>query len=243
MKVVAVIPARYASTRFPGKPLVEIQGKPMIQLVYERVSLSKMVDEVIVATDHESILNTVNMFGGKVVMTKVNHESGSDRIAEVAQKIEGDIFINVQGDEPLIHPDLIDRVIIESKENLNSVITAMKKIEDKEEITNPNVVKVVTTSNNDALYFSRSPIPYNRSAIDVDYYKHLGIYCYPKSILEGFVNLPKARLEKIEMLEQLRLLENDYSIKVVETSYEAIGVDTPDDINKVERLMEEILYG
>ncbi|QWG73460.1 3-deoxy-manno-octulosonate cytidylyltransferase [Bacillus mycoides] len=243
MKVVAVIPARYGSTRFPGKPLAEIKGKPMIQRVYERVSLANLVDEVIIATDHESILNSVNMFGGKVIMTKADHESGSDRIAEVAEKVEGDIFINIQGDEPLIHPELIDKVIKESKNDTSSVITAMKKIEDEIEIDNPNIVKVVTASNNEALYFSRSPIPYNRGAEEIDLYKHLGIYCYPRPILTEFVKLSKSKLEKIEVLEQLRLLENGYSIKVVETAYEAVGVDTPEDIKKVERLMEEIVYG
>lgn len=240
MKVIGVIPARYNSSRFPGKPLAKILGKPMIQLVYEKVKLATQVDEVIVATDHEDILKTVKLFGGEAVMTDPNHESGSDRIAEVASNIEGDIFINVQGDEPLIQPELIDNIVNECKKFSNSVITAKKKIEKNEDVNNPNIVKVITNKSNDAIYFSRSPIPYNRSGKECKYYKHLGIYCYPREILEKYVKLPSSQYETLEMLEQLRLIENDFNIKVVETNYEAVGVDTPDDIKKVEKLMEAL---
>jgi 3-deoxy-manno-octulosonate cytidylyltransferase (CMP-KDO synthetase) len=242
MRVVCVIPARYGSTRFPGKPLALINGKPMIQHVYEQVKKAKTIDEVVIATDYEDIIKKADQFGGIAIMTRNDHESGSDRIAEVAEKVDGDIFLNVQGDEPLIHPELIDEIIALSKENPQHVITAKTKLESVEEVNNPNVVKVVTSSNNDALYFSRSPIPYKRNEININYFKHLGIYCYPKDILKSYVGLPKSMLEKVESLEQLRLLENGYKLKVLETSYDAVGVDTPEDIKKVESLMEERNY-
>ena len=243
LKVVTVIPARFGSTRFPGKPLATILGKPMIQHVYEKAKQAQNVSEVIVATDHKDIYDAVRDFGGQAIMTREDHESGSDRIAEVAEKIDGDIFLNIQGDEPLIRPELIDNIIKESKKNLNSVITAKTKLVDEEDINNPNVVKVITDFENNALYFSRSPIPYNRSNIDITYYKHLGIYCYPKKILKEYVNLPKSLLEKAEMLEQLRLLENGYNVKVIETSYDTVGVDTSEDIAKVEKILRGEING
>ncbi|NRG29499.1 3-deoxy-manno-octulosonate cytidylyltransferase [Bacillus circulans] len=238
MKVIAVIPARYGSTRFPGKSLQKILGKPMIQHVYEKAKKVEQLDEVIVATDNVKIYDTVISFGGNAVMTKVEHESGSDRIAEVAGKIDGDIFLNIQGDEPLIHPNLIAEIVRTSKENLDSVVTAKIKINDAEEINSPNCVKVITDNKNNAIYFSRSVIPYNRENIHVDYYKHLGIYCYPRHLLIEYIKLPKSLLENTEMLEQLRLLENGYKMKVVESFYDSIGVDTPEDIQKVEKLLE-----
>ncbi|MHA7138176.1 3-deoxy-manno-octulosonate cytidylyltransferase [Rossellomorea arthrocnemi] len=240
MKVVCVIPSRFGSTRFPGKPLALIKGKSMIQHVYNRVRNSNEVDEIVIATDHHEIANEVKKFGGKVVMTSEYHQSGSDRIAEVAEEVEGDIYLNVQGDEPLIHPELIDEIVRASKRYPTHVITAKTKISSNSDITNPNVVKVVTNNEQDALYFSRSQIPFRRNEVEIDYYKHLGIYCYPAKILKEYVTLPKSSLELVESLEQLRLLENGYSIKVLETSYDAVGVDTPEDINKVELLLEEI---
>jgi 3-deoxy-manno-octulosonate cytidylyltransferase (CMP-KDO synthetase) len=238
MKTVAVIPARFGSTRFPGKPLTVIKEKPMIQHVYERAKQANELDEVIVATDHQEIYNAVSSFGGKVFMTKISHESGSDRMAEVAEKVDGDIFLNIQGDEPLIEPNLIDQIVRESKKYLDSVITAKKRIDNDKDISNPNIVKVVTDKDNNALYFSRSPIPYNRSGREIDYYKHLGIYCYPKEILQEYVRLPKSNYEMCEVLEQLRLLENGFNIKVIETNYDSIGVDTIEDIKKVENILE-----
>lgn len=238
MKVIAVIPARYGSTRFPGKSLKKILGKSMIQHVYEKAKKVEQLDEVIVATDNMKIYDAVISFGGKAVMTKVEHESGSDRIAEVAEGIEGDIFLNIQGDEPLIHPNLIDEIVRTSKGNLDSVVTAKIKIEKEEDINSPNCVKVITDNKNNAIYFSRSAIPYNRENISVDYYKHLGIYCYPRQLLMEYIQLPKSLLENTEMLEQLRLIENGYKIKVVESIYDSVGVDTPDDIQKVEKLLE-----
>jgi 3-deoxy-manno-octulosonate cytidylyltransferase (CMP-KDO synthetase) len=237
MKVIGVIPARYGSTRFPGKPLALILNKPMIQHVYEQVSKSKLLDSVVVATDHEEIKATVEGFGGQAVLTNKNHETGSDRIEEVASKIEGDFFVNIQGDEPLIRPELIDALVSAAKEAPDSVITAKTKITNEEDVASPNVVKVVTDINGNALYFSRSTIPYNRAQKEHTYFKHLGIYLYPKTILNQFVKLPQSSLEEVEMLEQLRLLENGYKIKVVETNYDAVGVDTKEDIQKVENIL------
>lgn len=240
MKKVAVIPARYGSTRFPGKPMAKICGKPMIIHVYERVKKSINIDEVVVATDNEKILNLVKEYGGKAIMTSSHHESGSDRVAEVAKRIEGDIFVNVQGDEPLISTKLIEDLVELSINNPTKVITAKTKIINESDIKNPNIVKIVTDRHQNALYFTRSIIPYNRLKDNgVDYYKHIGVYSYPKEILREFVNLPHSKLERIEMLEQLRLLENGYSIKVLETEYDSVGVDTPEDITKIERLLED----
>ncbi|MBX9974044.1 3-deoxy-manno-octulosonate cytidylyltransferase [Cytobacillus firmus] len=243
MKVISIIPARYSSTRFPAKPLANICGKPMVQHVYERVTKSAKINEVIVATDHEEIYRKVESFKGKAIMTSVTHKSGTDRVAEAAMKVNGDIILNVQGDEPLIQPELITLLVEEAMRNPNSVITAKTLILDKQDIDNPNVVKVVTDLNDNALYFSRSPIPYNRSGTDLSYYKHLGIYCYPAHLLKKFVNLPLSTYEKNEMLEQLRLLENGINIKVVETNYDSIGVDTKEDIKRVEKFLKDDTIG
>ncbi|WP_264739398.1 3-deoxy-manno-octulosonate cytidylyltransferase [Cytobacillus firmus] len=243
MKVISIIPARYSSTRFPAKPLANICGKPMVQHVYERVTKSAKINEVIVATDHEEIYRKVESFKGKAIMTSVTHKSGTDRVAEAAMKVEGDIILNVQGDEPLIQPELITLLVEEAMRNPNSVITAKTLILDKQDIDNPNVVKVVTDLNDNALYFSRSPIPYNRSGTEIKYYKHLGIYCYPVHLLKKFVNLPLSTYEKNEMLEQLRLLENGINIKVVETDYDSIGVDTKEDIKRVEKFLKDDTIG
>ena len=238
MKFVAVIPARYGSSRFPGKPLAPILGKPMIQHVYERAKQSKLIDEVIVATDHEEISKVVEGFGGKAVMTSTTHETGSDRIQEVASKVDGDFFLTIQGDEPLIKPELIDLLISHAKESSDAVITAKVEIKSNDDKSDSNIVKVVTDINDFALYFSRSNIPFNRSGLDTaKSYKHLGIYGYPKNVLEEFVQLPQSPMEELEMLEQLRLLENGFKIKVFETTYEAVGVDTPEDIAKVETIL------
>ncbi|MCL9633583.1 3-deoxy-manno-octulosonate cytidylyltransferase [Bacillus zanthoxyli] len=237
MEVIGIIPARYGSTRLPGKPLAKILGKPMIQHVVEKAMEAKLLNEVIVATDQKEILEEVKAFGGNAILTSKEHESGSDRIEEVASKIKGDLFVNIQGDEPLINPHLIDSLIETAKKNMDSVVTAKTKIA-YEDAKNPNTVKVIVNSNDEALYFSRSLIPYNRGETKVIYYKHIGIYCYPKSILHEYVQLPKSKLEQTELLEQLRLLENGYKIKVIETLYNPIGVDTIEDLEKVEKLME-----
>ncbi|KON88326.1 3-deoxy-manno-octulosonate cytidylyltransferase [Sporosarcina globispora] len=239
MKVISIIPARYSSTRFPAKPLANICGKPMVQHVYERVAKSAKINEVIVATDHEEIYRKVESFKGKAIMTNGSHNTGTDRVAEAALKLDGDIILNVQGDEPLIQPELITLLVEEAIRNPSSVITAKTLILDKQDIDNPNVVKVVTDLNNNALYFSRSPIPFNRSGTDLNCYKHLGIYCYPIDLLNKFIKLPVSLYEEHEMLEQLRLLENGINIKVVETNYNSIGVDTKEDIVKVEKYLKD----
>ncbi|MCF2649125.1 3-deoxy-manno-octulosonate cytidylyltransferase [Niallia circulans] len=242
MKIIAVIPARYNSSRFPGKPLALINNKPMIQHVYERAKQVKNIDEVIVATDDSRIYETVISFSGKAIMTKVSHESGSDRIAEIADKIDGDIFINIQGDEPLLDGNLIEGLVNISIENIDKVVTAKTEIKEEKDIFDPNVVKVTTDLANNAMYFSRSTIPYNRSKEKIKYYKHLGIYCYPKAILKEFVNLPKSNYENVEMLEQLRLLENGIKIKVIESKQDSIGVDVYEDIKKVEKILEDEVW-
>ncbi|WP_249870466.1 3-deoxy-manno-octulosonate cytidylyltransferase [Oceanobacillus saliphilus] len=242
MKVIGVIPARYGSSRFPGKPLALIHGKPMIQRVYEQVAQSKMLDIVVVATDHEQIKETVEGFGGNVVMTSADHETGSDRMAEVTRKVDGDFYVNIQGDEPLIRYELVDSLVEAAKDSPEAVVTAKTAISNMEDVLDPNIVKVVTDNQGFARYFSRSPIPYNRAENKTIYYKHLGIYGYPKAVINTFVQLPASHLEETEVLEQLRLLDNGYAIKVVETSYNAVGVDTPEDIEKVEKILGGIQH-
>jgi 3-deoxy-manno-octulosonate cytidylyltransferase (CMP-KDO synthetase) len=213
----------------------------MIQHVYEQASKSRYLNTVIVATDHEAIRSNVESFGGNVIMTRGDHQSGSDRVSEVASRIEGDYFINIQGDEPLISPILIDDIITSAKDHPDSVVTAKSRIINDEEILDPNIVKVISNEAGEALLFSRSVIPFNRSKINVTYYKHIGIYCFPKKVLNAFVKLPISTLERIEMLEQLRLLENGYRIQVIETEYNAMGVDVPGDIVKIENLLNKKL--
>ena len=249
IKVLAVIPARWASTRFPGKPTANILGKPMVQWVFEQVKKSNLVNDVVVATDDKRIYDVVIGFGGKVVMTSPNHQSGTDRVAEVAKNIECDIVVNIQGDEPLIPPENIDLVI---KPLLDSgelaVTTLMTAITSSSELLDPDICKVVVDDSGFALYFTRAPIPYNRDFESVDSsntdsqrgvnqmvlgHKHIGIYAYKKSFLLQFSNMKTSRLEHVEKLEQLRILENRYSIQVVETKQNSVGVDRPSDIEKI----------
>lgn len=256
MPAFAIIPARYKSTRFPGKPLCLLAGKPMIQWVYEGVKGSKSIKEAFVATDHELIYDTVNGFGGKVIMTKEDHQSGTDRIAEAAIKLveqgydikESDIIVNVQGDEPMIEPEMVDKVVSVMEDERADIGTLVKKIEDFSEVLNPNVVKVVFDKEGFALYFSRAPIPYHRDKWKkledplpgndkFMVFKHIGIYAYRKDFLLKFSNLSPTRLEAIERLEQLRALENGFRIKVIETEKETIGVDTLEDLRKVEKCL------
>lgn len=238
MEVVGVIPARFGSTRFPGKPLAKINGKPMIQHVYERAQCSKKLNKLLVATDNELIKDMVESFGGDVIMTSIHHESGSSRLVEVAEKVNGDLFVNIQGDEPLINPKLIDNIVKMGKNSPESVVTAKMKITDNNTIQDPNVVKVITDQSDNAIYFSRFPIPFNRSNANINYYKHIGIYCYPKFLLKQYMNLNESVLEKAEKLEQLRFLDNGYSIKVIETTFNSIGVDVIGDIHKIEMMMK-----
>ncbi|MDD2898492.1 MAG: 3-deoxy-manno-octulosonate cytidylyltransferase [Desulfuromonadaceae bacterium] len=246
MKITAVIPARYASTRFPGKALAEIDGIPMIQHVYERTAQSRLVSRVIVATDDSRIADAVNAIGGEAIMTSTAHETGTDRLAEVAASLDSDIIVNVQGDEPLIDPALIDQAVQPFLEEpdlqMGTVKTRIKCLHD---FLSPNVVKVVTDNRGDALYFSRSPLPFFRDKWkdlkDDSFccgkllcYKHVGLYVYRRDFLLKFAAMPATFLEISEKLEQLRALENGIKIRVIETEFESIGVDTPDDLLKAQ---------
>ncbi len=234
MKTLGVIPARYGSSRFPGKPLAMIAGKSMIQRVYEQVEKSALT-EVVVATDDQRIIDAVKAFGGKAVMTREDHLNGTTRVAEVALLFpEAEIIVNIQGDEPLIDPELINR-LVDAFDCETSMVSVKKKIEKEEEITSPDCVKVVTTQDERALYFSRSTIPFNRDDEAVDYYKHIGIYGYQRQFLFHYIELPPTPLELTEKLEQLRVLENGFVIKMVETDREFIGVDRPEDVARVEQ--------
>ncbi|MDI6785637.1 MAG: 3-deoxy-manno-octulosonate cytidylyltransferase [bacterium] len=246
MKIVGIIPARYDSSRFPGKVLADILGKPMIQYVYENASKSDLLDEVIIATDDEKIVAAAKKFTKKVVLTSKDHKSGTDRIAEVSKCLDSEIIVNIQGDEPLISPLAINEVISPflNKKELN-MVTLKCLIKNKEDLLNPNVVKVISNRNNYALYFSRSVIPYSNSLKDLDknYYKHIGIYAYRKDFLLHFVGLPFSKLEECEKLEQLRALENGYQIMVIETKYESLSVDTKEDLEKINKKLMENTNG
>ena len=236
MKVIAVIPARYRSSRFNGKALADIHGKPMIEWVYRQVVKSRLVNKTIVATDDERIFQVVSKFGGKAVMTSADNETGTDRIAETVRSIETDLVVNVQGDEPLITQEVIDSVVQPMLEDSNlKMTTAACEINNKQELENPNVVKVTMDNQSFALYFSRSKIPYpgREKENSLSFYKHLGLYSYRKDFLLHLTKLPQSSLEKAESLEQLRALENGYKIKVVKTKYDGIGVDTKEDLEKV----------
>src|SRR5215470_11543777 len=240
-KIVIVIPARYGSTRLPGKPLVQIAGKPMVQRVYERARLAMGGSRVIVATDDERILKAVEGFGGEARMTRSDHRTGTERIAEVAAHAEGDVFVNVQGDEPLIHPNAIDRAVNALLEEPRAAIATLAvPIKTPSDIMDPNVVKTVLDFDGNALYFSRAPIPWVRDAqakVHVKYWKHLGLYVFQRDALLEFPTLPLGELERVEQLEQLRWLENGWKIRVAEVEHDAVSVDVPEDVERVERLM------
>ncbi len=241
MKIIGIIPARWGSTRFEGKVLAKIGDKPMIQHVYERARQAKLLDGILIACDDERILKAAQKFGARAVLTAVNHPSGTDRIAEAAKNISCGLVINIQADEPLIKAAVIDELALAMREEkMAPVGTLIKKIENKEEIENPHIVKVVIDQHKYALYFSRSVIPYPRDQNNYTgiYYKHLGIYAYRKDFLLNYKNLPKSNLEETEKLEQLRVLEAGYKIKTVLTDIETIGVDTPEDLQRVEKLLE-----
>jgi 3-deoxy-manno-octulosonate cytidylyltransferase (CMP-KDO synthetase) len=262
MSAIVLIPARYSSTRFPGKPLALLRGIPVIEHVYRNSVRSRLAGEVIVATDSETIFEKVLSFGGKAVMTSPGHQSGADRIAEVAASGEYDIIVNVQGDEPLIRPEMIDEVISLLDDPEASIGTLAKRIESRGELFDPNTVKVVCDERGYALYFSRAPIPYHRdffttqagrygsaeAAPDdrgfssaVFMYKHVGLYSYRRDVLLEFSRLKPSRLETIEKLEQLRALEHGYRIKVKETLFETVGVDTPEDLERIEKCLNSSL--
>lgn len=241
MKCLCVIPARYESTRLPGKPLREIAGKPMIVRVYERAKCAKNISEVLVATDDERIKEAVTASGGLAVMTRKDHKTGTDRLAEVAEKYDdAELIINVQGDEPLIDPELIDNLAkLFETDSLLQMATVKTEIKNEEEMKNPNNVKVVTDKDGYALYFSRSLLPYPRKAGIAKVYKHIGIYAYRRDFLLKYAKMESTPLEVTESLEQLRALENGYRIKVIETDKEFVGVDTEEDLKRVNELYEK----
>lgn len=234
--IYVVIPARYESTRFPGKPLAQIAGKTMIQRVYEQAKKSTLVDKVIVATDDNKIFDHVSSFGGEVVLTSSEHQSGTDRIAEVIQKEDNaDIIINVQGDEPIIPPEAIDLIAQPLlKEPEVQMSTLIRKCQSEEDFHNPNIVKAVIDKNNFALYFSRSCIPYIRNKDRISHYLHIGLYAYRRETLLQLCKIPPANLEQCEGLEQLRALYNGIKIKALITDYQPVSVDIPEDVAKVE---------
>jgi 3-deoxy-manno-octulosonate cytidylyltransferase (CMP-KDO synthetase) len=241
--VFAVIPARYASVRLPGKPLASIAGRPMIQHVVERARQAERVSRVIVATDDERIKKAVEGFGGEAVLTRADHRTGTDRIAEVAAHLEAEIYVNIQGDEPLIDPATIDAVVAEMLDDESIQIgTPCTAITQKNEIMDPNVVKVVRDFDGNGLYFSRAPIPWVRdtgATIAAQHWKHIGLYAFRREALLEFPTLPPGELERVEQLEQLRWLENGFHIRVVETDYDAVSVDVPADIQRVEKILQE----
>ncbi len=252
MSAIVIIPCRYASTRFPGKPLQSLMGKPLIQHVYERSSKAKNIKKVFAATDSEAIIEAIKSFGGNAVMTSDTHQSGTDRVAEAFLKISeinkeispSDIVVNVQGDEPMIMPEMIETVVGLLDDSRANMATLAKKIESYHELINANIVKVVFDAERFALYFSRSPIPYCRDEwkdlynigmepFTGELFKHIGIYAYSGAFLLKFAKLPVSRLERIEKLEQLRAIEHGFKIKIAITKHETIGVDTPEDLERV----------
>lgn len=246
-KAVAIIPARYSSTRFPGKPLALIHGLPMIQHVYRRVVEANLVERAIVATDDQRIAQVVEGFGGEVMLTRADHPTGTDRLAEVAESITTDLIVNVQGDEPLIDPRMIDQAIMPLVKNPNIQMgTVASRIDVVDDFYNPNVVKVVLDQTGLALYFSRAPIPWPRdlnkerlanSLSQLDLLRHIGLYVYRRELLLKYPCWPKTPLESLENLEQLRALERGVKLHVAVTEFSCHGVDTPEDLERVSRLM------
>ncbi|MBK1441780.1 3-deoxy-manno-octulosonate cytidylyltransferase [Parapedobacter sp. ISTM3] len=245
MKTIGIIPARYASSRFPGKPLIDIAGKSMIQRVYEQAIQSQSLDQVVVATDDERILAHVRTFGGNVLMTAGTHQSGTDRCAEVLTVYSGfDVAINIQGDEPYIDPAQIDLLVSCFDNKHVQIATLIKRISTAEELFNTGIPKVVVNRTGQAIYFSRQTIPFQRNAPSQDwlhlhpYYKHIGIYGYRSAILAELTKLPVSSLEQAEALEQLRWLENGYHIQTAETKVETIAVDTPEDLDRLKAMKQ-----
>ncbi|MFH1189429.1 MAG: 3-deoxy-manno-octulosonate cytidylyltransferase [Candidatus Omnitrophota bacterium] len=243
MKAIGVIPARWGATRFEGKVLANLLGNPVIRHVWDNAKKARTLDDLIVACDDERIMKAVEGFGGKAVYTSPNQPSGTDRLAEVVNAMDVDIVVNIQGDEPLIKPIMIDNLVMAlQEEKAAQMATMIKKIDDDSELTNSNVVKVVIDKNGYALYFSRYSIPYNRTG-ETDpkkmpvYYKHIGLYAFTKDFLFTFKKLPYSSLENAEKLEQLRALEYGYKIKVVETKFDTVGVDRPEDLRRVEEAL------
>lgn len=243
MKIVGIIPARYASTRFEGKPLADLCGKPVIQHVYERASQAKTLEGVIVATDDERIVRAVESFGGRVVMTSASHPSGTDRIAEVAHNLDVEIVVNVQGDQPLVEPDLIDDLVQSFGRTGADIVTPVFRISEAADLTDPGIAKVVRGHDGQALYFSRSAVPFVRDR-DLSewpqraiFWGQYGIYGFRRQVLLDFVSLPLGQLEQAEKLEQLRFLEAGYQIYAIETKYRQITVDTVEDLERARQIM------
>lgn len=249
LKYIAIIPARYASTRFPGKPLAILGGKPVIQRVYEQVS--KVLTEVYVATDDDRIFQAVNQFGGRVVMTSSNHRSGTDRIQEAVEKIQtqNDVVINVQGDEPFVHPSQIEALCQCFDYPTTQIATLGKPFSSMESVKNENSPKIVIDNHGEALYFSRSVIPFVRGVESSEwltrypFLKHIGLYAYRREVLSEITQLPPSSLEVAESLEQLRWLQNGYHIRVAKTDIETVGIDTPNDLARAEAFLQEISIG
>lgn len=249
LRVVGVIPARYASQRLPAKPLLDLLGKTMVQRVYEQAKKARRLNQVVVATDDERIAGVVRGFGGEVLMTPPEIKSGSDRVAAIAARNDGDIFLNIQGDEPLIDPRMIDQAAeILLDDSLALVGTLAKRISSHEELSNPGIVKVVVDKSSYALYFSRSIIPYVRDEQESSrwlktrtFYKHIGLYVFRKDFLLEFAKMPESSLERSEKLEQLRILENSFKIKVGFTEYDSIPIDTPEDADRVVNILKNQL--
>jgi len=238
MKVVGIIPARYESSRFPGKPLIDLKGKSMIQRVYEGVQKSPLLTEVIVATDDVRIIKEVESFGGKVMMTSENHSTGTDRCGEIALTVDADVIINIQGDEPLVDFRQLDQLISAFEdENVEIASLGISSVSQEDKM-NPNRIKIVLDKKKDALYFSRSPIPNSENAKkeaikNFQFFRHIGVYAYRKATLLKLVNLDKTELEQVESLEQLRWMYKPYSIRIVETTIETPNIDVPEDVQKV----------
>lgn len=241
VKVLAVIPARHASSRFPGKPLAAIAGKPMIQHVVERVRRAQLVSRVVVGTDDARVQSAVEAFGGEAILTRRDHATGTDRVAEVATHLPAEIYVNVQGDEPLIDPETIDALVSAMLEDDTVQIAGpCTAITHANDIMDPNITKVVRDFDANALYFSRAPIPWVRDRdefVAARHWKHIGLYAFRRDALLDFPTLPPGELERLEQLEQLRWLENGYRIRIVESDYDAVSVDVPADIARVEKLL------
>jgi 3-deoxy-manno-octulosonate cytidylyltransferase (CMP-KDO synthetase) len=238
MKAIAVIPARLASTRLPRKMLREVGGKPLIGVVYEAVHSSPLLAEVIVATDCDEIMDACRQHGWNAQMTSASHRSGTERVHEISGRESADVYVNVQGDEPLVRPEHIS-TLLQVMENPAAQVGSLMTHAAAVDIPNPNAVKVVTDLTGRALYFSRATIPHDRDGTNPRYFKHLGLYAYRKSALDRFVTLPESSLEKSERLEQLRFLENGISIYLGETEYDSVGVDTEKDLQRVIELLRE----
>ena len=243
VSVVAIIPARFESSRFPGKALADIAGRPMIEHVYRRTSAARSVGVVIVATDDQRICDAVEAFGGRAQLTSPNHLSGTDRLAEIAAGLTCDLVVNVQGDEPLIEPSMIDDAIAPFRTDRSLEMTTLRRrMDDRSELENPNVTKVVVDRQGYALYFSRAPIPFTRAgSVPAPAWRHIGLYVYRRECLMRLTSLAPTAMEQAEALEQLRAIEHGIRIKAIETVHDSVGVDTPDDLEKVRQMVRSPL--